>query len=76
MALTVVIALIWLVSLAPPASAHTVSGVGATNWRTTIVGISPPVPGLSGKVIETGSRLELTNHGPEVVIHGYEGEPY
>ncbi len=75
-ALVGVITLLWLVSLAQPASAHTVSGVGATNWKTSIIGFSPPVPGLSVKVIEDGSRLELTDHGPEVVILGYDGEPY
>jgi hypothetical protein len=69
-------ALVWLVALAPPASAHTVSGVGATNWLTTLLAVSPQVPGLSVKVIESGSRLELTNHGPEVVVLGYEQEPY
>jgi hypothetical protein len=75
-ALVGVITLLWLVSLAQPASAHTVSGVGATNWKTSIIGFSPPVPGLSVKVIEDGSRLELTDHGREVVILGYDGEPY
>jgi hypothetical protein len=74
--LTVVTALIWLVALASPASAHTVSGVGATNWQTTLGTISPAVPGLTLKVVETGSRLELTNHGAEVVVLGYEQEPY
>jgi hypothetical protein len=74
--ITVVTALIWLVALASPASAHTVSGVGATNWQTTLGTISPAVPGLTIKVVETGSRLELTNHGPEVVVLGYEQEPY
>jgi hypothetical protein len=71
-----VMTLLWLVSLAQPASAHTVSGVGATNWKTTIIWLRPAVPGLAARVIEDGSRLELTNHGPEVVVLGYDGEPY
>jgi hypothetical protein len=70
------ITLLWLISLAQPASAHTVSGVGATNWKTTIIGLSPAVPGLSVRVIEDGSRLELTNHRAEVVVLGYDQEPY
>jgi hypothetical protein len=74
--ITVVTALIWLVAMAAPASAHTVSGVGATNWRTTLVGLKPAVPGVSVRVVEQGSRLELTNTGAELVVLGYEGEPY
>jgi len=73
------IALVWLVALvglAPPASAHSVSGVGATNWQTTLTRVSPALPGLTLKVVENGSRLELINHGPEVVVFGYNGEPY
>ena len=65
-----------LVALAPPASAHTVSGVGATNWKTAISAVTPAVPGLTIKVVEQGSRLELTNHGAEVVVLGYNDEPY
>jgi hypothetical protein len=75
-ALTVVTALVWIVALATPASAHTVSGVGATNWRTALTSVTPPTPGLVVKVVELGSRLELTNHGPEVVVLGYNDEPY
>jgi hypothetical protein len=70
------VTVLWLVSLAQPASAHTVSGVGATNWKITITGLKPAVPGLSVKVIEDGRRLELTNHGPDVVVLGYDLEPY
>ena len=66
----------WLVALAGPASAHSVSGIGATNWKTTLTAVSPSVPGLTVKVVENGSRLEVTNHGPEVVVFGYQGEPY
>jgi len=76
MALTVLIALGWLVAIAQPASAHSVSGVGATNWKTVITGISPQVAGLSLKVVEGGSRLEMTNGGAEITVLGYEGEPY
>ena len=72
----VVTALVGLIALAPPASAHTVSGVGATNWRTTIGPLSPALPGLTVRVVENGSRLELVNHGPDVVVFGYQGEPY
>ena len=76
MALTVLIAMAWLLALSPPASAHSVSGVGATNWKTVITGISPRGAGLSLRVVEGGSRLEMTNRGPEVTVFGYEGEPY
>jgi hypothetical protein len=75
-AVSVLIALAWLVVLAQPASAHTVSGVGATNWKTTLIGVSPTVPGLSVGVVDTGSNLQVDNSGPEVVVLGYQGEPY
>jgi hypothetical protein len=74
-----VVPLAWLVGMvasAAPASAHSVSGVGATNWQTTLTGVIPATPGLSVRVVENGSRLEVTNHGPDVVVLGYEGEPY
>ncbi len=76
MAFTVMIALAWLVAMSQPASAHSVSGVGANNWKTVITGISPRVAGLSLKVVEGGSRLVLTNRGAEITVFGYEGEPY
>jgi hypothetical protein len=62
---------------APPASAHTVSGVPATNYRTTLLGISPPTPGLSVRLLDLGRRIQLTNHTrSDVVVLGYQGEPY
>jgi deferrochelatase/peroxidase EfeB len=62
---------------AAPAAAHSVGGVGATNFRTTLSAVSPAVPGLALRVIENGSRLELRNDtGTEAVIAGYGGEPY
>lgn len=75
--LTVAASLAWLVALAPPAAAHSVSGVGATNWRTRLVDVRPFVPGLRVRVVELGSRMELTNAtGRHVVVLGYQGEPY
>jgi hypothetical protein len=34
------------------------------------------VSALRVRVVENGSRLELVNHGPDVVVFGYQGEPY
>jgi hypothetical protein len=66
-----------LMGTAAPASAHTVAGVGATNFRTRLTAVTPDLPGLEVRVIEAGSRLELRNTGKEeVVVLGYEAEPY
>ena len=62
---------------ASPASAHTVSGVPPTNYRTTLLGISPPVPDLSVHLLDLGKRIQLVNHtGSEIVVLGYQDEPY
>ncbi|HVW31439.1 MAG TPA: hypothetical protein VHL53_02765 [Acidimicrobiia bacterium] len=75
--LAVTVALVWLGVAAAPASAHSVSGVSATNFHTHLKSITPEVPGLEVKVIEAGSRLQLTNHtGTEVIVLGYKDEPY
>jgi len=68
---------LWLGVSAAPASAHSVSGVGATNFHTNLLGIDPPMPGLKVKVVEAGSRLELENRtGKEITVLGYKDEPY
>ena len=70
-------ALLWLGLTAAPASAHSVSGVSATNFHTPLRSVTPEVPGLVIKVVEAGSRLQLENHsGQEVLVLGYKGEPY
>jgi hypothetical protein len=70
-------AAVWLAVAAAPASAHSVSGVSATNFHTSLTSITPEVPGLDVKVIEAGSRLQLENHtGQEVLVLGYKDEPY
>jgi hypothetical protein len=66
-----------LVGTAIPASAHTVSGQGATNYRSTLTAISPPTPGLTVAVVNLGSDLKLTWTGPtNLTVFGYQGEPY
>jgi hypothetical protein len=69
--------LVWLGVVATPASAHSVSGVTATNFRTHLTSVTPDLPGLEVKVVEAGSRLQVENRtGKEIVVLGYKDEPY
>jgi hypothetical protein len=69
--------LVLLAAGAPAAGAHSVAGAGASNYVTTLGSVEPAVPGVELKVIEKGSRLELTNtSGEDVVVSGYSDEPY
>ncbi len=66
-----------VVSSAAPASAHTISGPRPSNFRTRIVAVVPQIPGISVRVVDLGSRIQLTNRtATEVVVLGYVGEPY
>lgn len=76
-AAAVALALVFVVAMAEPASAHGVGGVQPTNYRTNVTGIVPPVPGLQIRAVDLGSKIELRNDtGHEVVVLGYQGEPY
>jgi hypothetical protein len=63
---------------AGPAAAHAVgNGVTASNYRTNVLSISPPVPGLEVRAVDVGNQLQLVNRtGQEVTVLGYELEPY
>jgi hypothetical protein len=64
-----------LVLPAAPALAHG-RGSDATNFNAT-VRAAPDVPGLSFRVYGSDEYLAVTNtSGQEVVVHGYEDEPY
>jgi hypothetical protein len=66
-----------LVLAASPASAHTISGPKPTNYRSRVVAIAPAVPGISARVVDLGSKIELTNRtSTEITVLGYESEPY
>jgi deferrochelatase/peroxidase EfeB len=72
-----VLGLLFALAPAAPAMAHEVGGAGATNFQTTLSALTPSVAGLTLRVIENGSRLELRNDsGTEVIVAGYGGEPY
>jgi hypothetical protein len=63
---------------AGPAAAHVIGG-GAepTNYRTSVRGFQPAVPGLEARTVAPGDRLELVNRtGQEVLVLGYRLEPY
>lgn len=62
---------------ATPAWAHGTSAVGATNYRTRVLDMSPAVPGLAVDAVDLGDHLELRNDtGTEITVLGYNGEPY
>jgi len=66
-----------LVLGAAPAGAHQVGGAGASNYQTTLEGLSPETPGITVRVVEAGSRIELVNTGDqEVIVLGYQDDPY
>src|SRR6476620_11261615 len=69
--------LVLLVVSAGPASAHTISGPRPSNYRSTVTKVEPPAPGVSVRIIDLGAKTELTNRtNTDVVVLGYEGEPY
>jgi hypothetical protein len=72
-----VLALAAMVVVAPPVRAGALGGVEPSNYRTRVLAVRPPVPGLSVEVVDAGARLRLTNSGPDdVVVLGYRSEPW
>lgn len=66
-----------LFGAATPAYAHSADAPTATDYRVTVTGISPALPGLTIRTVEAGARLELVNDsGTDVEVLGYSGEPY
>jgi hypothetical protein len=58
-----------------PASAHAVTGVKATNYKSEIVGVAGGP--LEVRLLDLGRRIELVNRdATDIVVLGYEGEPW
>jgi hypothetical protein len=67
--------LVLTVVMAAPASAHT-RAQASGNYESRIVA-APALEGVVWRLYAGGEFLEVTSHGPqEVLILGYEGEPY
>ena len=68
---------ILVVGSAAPAAAHGLGGLTPTNYKSVLQSVTPRVPGLRVRVVDLGTKVELTNDGStEVVVLGYAGEPY
>ena len=67
-----------LVIGAAPADAHLIgTNAAPTNYRTSILAVSPPIHGLEVRVAEIGGALELLNRtGQQVIVLGARLEPY
>src|SRR6185312_8238448 len=69
------IALALVCALAP---AQALAHGGNPNYRSEIDSFTPPLPGdVSIEVLDYDSYLQLLDqHGHEVMLYGYDGEPY
>jgi hypothetical protein len=69
--------LVLVLLAAPPAEAHTVTGVSPTDYRSEVLGVNPRLPAVSVHLLDLGNRVELVNVGAvDVIVLGYQGEPY
>jgi hypothetical protein len=63
--------------VATPADAHTISGPRPTNYRSRIVSVTPPAPGVHVRIVDLGARAELSNDTKtDVIVLGADKEPY
>ena len=59
------------------ADAHGIGGIRPSNYDTRVTAVRPSVRGITVRAVDLGDRLELTNTtGSDVVVVGYNGEPY
>lgn len=66
-----------MVTTAGPAAAHGLGGLQPTNYETRILRVSPVVEGITVQVVNAGTKISVRNEtGHQVVVLGYEGEPY
>ena len=70
------VALAAVFALLVPVSVASAHG-GNPNYRSVINEVTPRMPGVSFQVLNYDSYMQLLDQdGREVVIYGYEGEPY
>ena len=75
--LAVLLAVGTVVVAAEPADAHGVAGIQPSNFSTRVLAIVPATRGVEVHAVDLGNKLELDNHtGRDIVVLGYDGEPY
>ncbi len=72
----VIVGLFVALVVGPSADAHPAKGY-TRGFKSKVVAIRPAVPGLTVRVVGGDDRLRLENRsGAEIVVLGYDGEPY
>src|SRR5436190_12202642 len=56
--------------------AHGGTAVQRSDYAAELDGLSPQVEGVTVRLVDEGTRIELDAGDHEVVVLGYEGEPY
>jgi hypothetical protein len=73
----VAVALLALFALVPPAAAHPRAKGYARGFQSKILTVRPEVAGLEVTVVDGDDRLRVSNEsGTELLVLGYDGEPY
>ena len=76
-AVAVAFAFTAMIATAEPAGAHGVDAVPATSERARVLRVEPEVEGVEVRLLDAGRRLEVRNDTTtDVVVLGYDGEPY
>jgi hypothetical protein len=73
----VAVTLAFALALVPAAAAHPRAKGYARGFQSKILSVQPEVAGLSVSVVDLDDRLRIANEsGRELVVLGYEREPY
>ena len=47
-----------------------------TNYRASLGSISPRIAGITVRIVDLGNKLQVTNHVVDLIVLGYNLEPY
>jgi MYXO-CTERM domain-containing protein len=71
------VALLAAVTLSPAAAAHPRAEGYARGFQSKVLSVRPEVAGLAVSVVDGDDRLRIENEsGTDLVVLGYDGEPY
>nr|WP_218860324.1 hypothetical protein [Petropleomorpha daqingensis] len=75
--LVVLLCVLAALVVAGPAQAHVGGGTAGSDFDGRVLAVTPPMPGVSVRVLQFGDDVELVNaSATEVVVPGYTDEPY